>query len=462
MSSPEMRSFSRTDAGNAEMFAAASSDDLRYDHQVGRWLVWHKHWWAEDNDGLVYRRAKSVVRMRGQIAAQMSDKKEQASEYAWAIKSEARARLEAMLKLAESEYPLFDSGEGWDANPMLLGVVSGVVDLKTGALRDGLQADKITLHSDIAFDPSAQCPRWLQFLSEVFGNDRPLVEYVQRAVGYSLTGDTSEQSLFLCYGSGANGKSTLLQALHRLFGGYAYNLPFSAFDLASRSSIPNDLAAIAGKRFVTAIETSESARLNEARIKMLTGCDPVTARQLYREFFVFSPTAKLWLAFNHLPEVQDDSHGFWRRIRLIPFNQRFEGSSIDKHLLAKLLVEAPGILAWAVQGAVMWLREGLGEPPAVVQEATETYRRESDPLEEFMVERCIISPGAMATAGGIWEIYQEWVKVSQVSSPLSRRALANRLEARGFRKKRHGHQRTWIWEGISLRNIQEYISRDAA
>jgi putative DNA primase/helicase len=457
-----MPNYPRTDAGNAEFFATASKDDLRYDHLRGRWLVWRKHWWSEDTMGLIYQRAKSVARMRRQAASNLTDKGEQSAEVAWATQSEGRARLEAMLKLAESEYPLSDSGKGWDANLMLLGVANGVVDLATGTLRDGLQADKITLRSDIVYDPSAQSPLWLRFLGEVFGNNQSLIEYIQRAVGYSLTGDTSEQCLFLLYGSGANGKSTYLEALRRIAGGHAYNLPFSALELTSRSSIPSDIAAMAGKRFVTAIETSESARLNEARIKMLTGCDPVTARHLYGEFFTYAPAAKLWLAFNHLPEVQDDSQGFWRRIRLIPFLRRFEGSAIDKNLLAKLLAEAPGILAWAVRGALMWQREGLGEPPATVREATEAYRCESDPVEEFIAECCVVSPTAMVTAGGMWEFYQAWEKENQLSSSLSRRAFSHRLEAKGFRKKKCGHQSTWTWLGISLRNVQEFFSRDAA
>ena len=456
-----MSNFARTDAGNAEMFAEVSSDDLRYDHQRGRWLAWRKHWWSEDRDGLVWRRAKSIARMRGQRAQQMSDKKEQASEFAWAFRSEARARLEAMLKLAESEYSLSDSGEGWDANPMLISVENGVVDLGTGSLRDGLQADKTTLHSDIAFDRSAQCPRWMQFLSEVFRNDRSLIEFIQRAVGYCLTGHTREQCLFLCYGSGANGKSTFLEVLRRVFGNYAYNLPFSALELTSRSSIPSDIAAMAGKRFVTAIETNESACLNEARIKMLTGCDPVTARWLYGEFFTYVPAAKLWLAFNHLPDVQDASHGFWRRIRLIPFLQRFEGGAIDKDLLGKLLIEAPGNLGWAVQGALMWLREGLGEQPAAVRGATETYRRDSDPLEDFIAEFCEVFSRARVSAGGIWTQYQLWESENRETTRLSRKAFSNRLEAKGFKKVRLGHLRSWTWLGITLRNVQEYLPPDA-
>jgi len=452
-----MANYPRTDAGNAEFFSAASKDDLRYDHQRGRWLVWRKHWWSEDNVALVYQRAKSVARMRRQAASQIADIKEQTSEVAWAIKSEAWARLEAMLKLAESEYPLSDSGEGWDANPMLLGVSNGVVDLRTGTLRDGLQADKITLHSDIAFDPSAQCPRWLQFLCEVFGNDRTTIRYIQRAIGYSLTGHTTEQCLFLLDGSGANGKSTFLEVVRRVLGAYAYNLPFSAFELTSRPSIPNDIAAMAGKRFVTAIETSESARLNEARIKMLTGCDPITARPLYGEFFTYAPSGKLWLAFNHLPEVQDNSHGYWRRIRLIPFCQKFEGAAIDKNLLNKLIAEAPGILFWAVQGVQLWIQEGLGELPVVILDATESYRTASDPLEDFITEQCVVSPSSRATAGMTWTLYQGWEKENGVFPPMSRKSLSQRLEARGFRKERSGHQRTWTWVGFSLRNVQDSV-----
>jgi putative DNA primase/helicase len=447
----------QTDAGNAEMFAHVSSDDLRYNHQQRKWIIWRKHRWSEDKDGLVVRRAKSVARMRSQIAAQMTDKTAQAAEFEWAKRSEARASLDAMVKLAQSEHPLYDSGEGWDANPMLLGVENGVVDLETGALRDGRQADKITLYSDVALAPSAQRPRWERFLIEIFGHDQSLIDFVQRAVGYSLTGDTREQCLFLCYGSGANGKSTFLDILRRVFGTYASNLPFSAFELVSRSSIPNDVATIAGKRFVTAIETSESARLNEARIKMLTGCDPVTARHLYGEFFTFAPAAKLWLAFNHPPEVQDESHGFWRRIRLIPFLQRFEGSAIDKGLLATLINEAPGILAWAVQGALMWQRDGLGEPPAV-SEATEAYKRESDPLHDFIDDCCEVSPRARVTAHAIWTQYQMWERENGESACLNRKTFSRQLLAKGFKEERFGHQRLWTWLGISLRNVQEHLA----
>jgi putative DNA primase/helicase len=444
--------FVRTDAGNAELFAFISKDDRRYDHKRRCWLIWRKHWWVEDSDGLIMRTAKSVARMRLEAAASLSGEENEA-EIKWAMETQSRARLEAMIELAKSEYPIFDSGEGWDSDPMLLGVANGVIDLRAGTLRDGRPEDKITLHTDIPFIPSAQCPRFIQFLEEIFGNGTDLIEYIQRVVGYSLTGDVTEQCLFLCFGSGANGKSTFLELLKFILGPYAYNLPFSAFELSARASIPNDVAAIASKRLVTAVETSESAKWNEARIKGLTGGDEITARHLYHEFFRFNPTGKFFLAVNHLPEVADESEGFWRRIRIIPFLKQFSASSgtADKDLLAKLKAEAPGILVWAVQGCLEWQKSKLGIPPAI-REATTEYREDSDPLADFIEERCLVGPKESVEARAIWDAYYGWAIENLDRAVPDRKGFSRRLQVKGFKKDRVGKNRTWTWFGIGLRS----------
>jgi putative DNA primase/helicase len=444
--------FAQTDTGNAELFAAVWKNYLRYDHYRQRWLLLTRHWWSEDPSGYVPLAAKKAVRFRLGAATHIDDKKERKAEVSWARKSESRSKREAMLNLAQSECPLADDGKHWDSDPFVLGVGNGVVDLCKGKLREGKPSDRITLHSNIFFDPQAQCPRWIRFLEEIFDADQELVNYVHRAIGYSLTGDTREQCLFLCYGIGANGKSLLLEVLRHTLGSYAYNLPFSAFELNSRSAIPNDVAALDRRRFVTAIETNESIQLNEGRIKALTGCDPVTARFLYREFFTFIPMAKFWLAFNHKPRISDDSPGFWRRIRLIPFLQRFPEGIADKNLMEKLKAEAPGILAWAVRGALIWRAEGLGMPAAVKQ-VTEDYRKQSDPLEDFLTECCEIrlSPDARVAAGSLWDGYIRWANSNSERQPLDRRAFTQRLEAKGFIKHRVGHDRTWTWFGIALK-----------
>jgi putative DNA primase/helicase len=270
------------------------------------------------------------------------------------------------------------------------------------------------MYVDIMYDPNAECPRFEQFLPEVFEGKVEVIDYVHRAVGYSLTGDTSEQCLFPCWGKGSNGKSVFLKTIRLVTGGHGHNTPFSTLDYQSRNAIPSDVADLAGKRLVTASETAESTRLNEDRIKALTGGDPVTARHLYGRWFTFEAEFKLWLAVNHKPRVQDDSHGFWRRVRLIPFTRRFSAKEIDKHLDAKLAAEAPGILAWAVRGCLKWQREGL-EPPEVITRATAEYREEQDPLAEFIRMRCDVGEGLVARAGELYGAYYTWAMVSLIS-----------------------------------------------
>ena len=449
--------FPRSDAGNAEYFASLYENQLRYDHKRKRWLAWAGNWWIQDVDGLVNRLAKRAARLRLRDAANLEGKDDRQHEAEWALTSESRPRLEATVKLAQSEKPLADPGMGWDSDAYLLGVANGVVDLRTGMLREGRPSDCITLHTNVPFNPTAKCPRWEQFLSEIFNNDAELVDFIYRAIGYSLTGDTREQCLFLCYGEGANGKTTLFEALRYVLGDYAGNTPFSTLELKGRASIPNDVAALVGKRFVTAAETNEAVRLNEARVKALTGSDPIPARFLYGEWFNIRWTAKFWLAFNHKPLVSDDSYGFWRRIRLIPFPRKFAEEEADKELLSNLQAEAQGILAWAVRGCLAWQVHGL-KPPTVVKDATQNYREESDSLEEFITERCIVEEEARTPKGRLWEEYQRWVKENGLHCPLDRKGLSERLEQRGYEGVRVGHERTRCWKGLALRSETEAVS----
>ena len=443
----------RTDAGNAELFAALFRDGLRFDHKHERWLLYGEHWWRPDPDGQLMRMAKRAIRLRLKNSAAIVDDEKRKQEVEWAIRSESLPRLQAMLALARSERPLADTGETWDADPWLLGVANGVVHLHTGKLRPGAPSDRITLHTDIAFDPSAECPRYDRFISEIFDGDPDLISYVHRAVGYSLTGETSEQCFFCCHGEGANGKSTFLNTVRHAVGAYACNLPFSAFELQARSTIANDVATIPGRRFVTAIETDESVQLNEARIKALTGGDPITARMLYREFFTFTPVAKFWLAFNRPPIVSDDSYGFWRRVHQIPFVRQFDPGD-EPDLENVLKAESQGILAWAIRGCLEWQACGLN-PPAAVKEATRAYREESNPLRDFVADRCILHPDAQIAAAGLWQEYLDWSIQNNDRKCLQRPECTRRLEALGLRKVRRGHDRDWTWLGICRRQDAE-------
>ena len=247
-----------------------------------------------------------------------------------------------MLAIARSVLPIADAGDNWDTDPWLLGVPNGVVDLRSGTLRLGRPDDRISMQAVAPFDADAMCPWWDATVSEIFCGDVELVAYVDRFVGYSLTGVCREEVLAFAYGGGANGKGTLMNTLAWLLGDYANDLPFSALELHERSGIPNDIAKIVGKRFVTSSESGETRRLNEARVKALTGRDPITARFLHQEFFTFQPVAKFWLATNHKPVVRDTSVGFWRRIRLIPFTQSF-AKKPDLGLKDRLREEASSV-----------------------------------------------------------------------------------------------------------------------
>jgi putative DNA primase/helicase len=440
--------FATTDAGNGELFAQLYGDRVRYDHRRKRWLLWGGHWWADDRDGEVRRLAKVATRHRYMSAPSCDDLERRTVVAKFAIASEHRQRLDAMLLQAQAEFPVADSGARWDRDPWLLGVANGVVDLRTGRLRPGQQEDRITLHSDVPFIVDARCQRWLRFLDEVFRGDKDLIDFIWRAVGYSLTGDTTEQCLFLGHGVGANGKGVFLSTVRAIAGDYAYNAPFSIFELERRASIPNDLAALASRRVVTSSETNEGTRLNEARIKALTGCDPCTARFLHGEFFTFDPVAKYWLAVNHRPLVTDDSHGFWRRVRLIPFLRVFREGEAEPRLEEALREELPGILAWAVRGAVAWRERGLA-PPAAVRSATETYRVESDPLAQFLGDCCIEGEGCQGKATEFYKAYCRWAGEQGMNDreKLTSTTFGNRMTAR-FEKKRTNRGNAYVGVGL--------------
>jgi len=441
--------FNLTDAGNAEYFTKEYGHALRYDHRRSRWLEWNCHCWKPENDGHVSRLALKATRKRYKDAVMVADLEQRGKIAKWAIGSEQRARLDACMAIAKNLLPIADSGEDWDRDNWLFCLSNGVVDLRTGKLRPGKQADRITMQSDVAYDDKAEAPRWMQFLNEVFNGDSELIDWLQRYLGYCLTGDTREQTVAIPYGNGANGKSKFLAALRHVWGDYGYDAPFSTFELSQRAAIPNDLAALVGKRLVTSSETNEGTRLNEARIKSLTGCDCVTARFLHAEFFTFTPVAKFFLAVNHRPRVQDDSYGFWRRVRLIPFTRQFIGQSDDKNLLDKLIAESSGILNWLIEGCLLWQKQGLDPTPESVQKATAEYQTDSDPLSQFILEQCAINPQAQVKASSLYKNYVNWCvdqgfkEREQMTSNAFGRRMAQKF------KKMHDRTGTY-YQGLGL------------
>jgi putative DNA primase/helicase len=441
----------RTDSGNAEYFAQMYGEQLRYDHKRQRWLIWNlkQNRWDEDTTGQVRQFAKQAARHRLRVAHNSEESEERTKEIGWALGSENRYRIDAALELAKAERPIADDGQGWDADPLLLGVANGVVDLRTGKLRDEKPEDKITKHSPVRYDPAATCPRFLQFLDEVFGGDQDLVRYVQKAVGYSLSGSTKEQCLFACYGVGSNGKTTLLEIILHIEGDYGIDLPFSALEAKRYGSAPGEGVDLPSARFAKSVEIEEGKRLDNARVKAWTGGDTTSVRPLYVNSFSFRPTHKHWLAFNHKPAIADNSPAMWRRIRLIPFLQRFEGRQKDDGLPDKLKAEAPGILNWAIEGCLAWQRDRL-EPPATVMQATRQYEQESDRVGAFIEECCVRDPESFVLSSDLWAAYQQWAETN-AESPLSRRAFADGLKRLGFtHAKTPDRDKKDLWKGLKL------------
>jgi putative DNA primase/helicase len=360
--------FPLTDSGNAELIASRFSNRLLYNHRLKKWLMWENGSWAVDRTESVYLLAKEAVRSLVSVAEKLRNNDDLRTKILkWAVQSESRPRLDSAINLAKKEPALANTGEDWDANPFLFCVQNGVIDLRSGELRPSCADDHMLLRSPVSHDPEAKCLRFERFLNEVFVGDVETIRFIQKAIGYCLTGSTKEQCIFMCFGEGANGKSTFLEVCADLLGAYSHTLPITSFEkLSSGGSIPNDLAGLVSKRFATASETNDDMTLNEARIKSLTGEDTLSVRFLYGEFFSFKPIAKYWLAFNHKPKVKDRSHGLWRRIRLIDFPERFDGVKRDGNLAATLRNEMPGILNWAIEGCLLWQKEGLGMAPSIL------------------------------------------------------------------------------------------------
>ncbi len=393
-----------SESGAAIRFARLHGDQVRHDHRRGRWLIWRGHRWMPDVDAAITRLALSFARHWQKEAVHLAHYDERDSAVKFALRLERRDAMQNMLALAKAMIPIADAGDRWDNDPWLLGVPNGVVDLRTGELRPGQPHDRLTMQTGVPYDPDANGSRWTQFVQEIFPEDQLLGDFLQRAIGYSLTGITTEQVLFLLYGTGANGKGSLTNTIKRVLGDYGWNMPFATVEMKDRAAIPNDLAALVGRRFVIASETNDGARLNEARVKALTGCDPITARFLHGEFFTFEPFGKFWLSVNHKPVIRDDSHGFWRRLRLIPFTQRFE---VNQSLATELGAEAPAILAWCVRGCLDWQQHGLSAP-ATVMAATKAYEQDSDPLAAFLAEACDLAPEVKVGAQEFFQHYTTW------------------------------------------------------
>jgi putative DNA primase/helicase len=449
-----------TDLGNARRVVRQHGADLRYCHPARRWLVWDGARWAEDTTAEavrrvkqtqadLYRRTAEAIRQLGDVGDDEERKRRLATLTATlkhALRWEEAKRIVSCLELAQSEPGIPVRPGDLDADAWLLNVLNGTIDLRTGRLRPHRRDDLITKLAPVIYDPDARCPLWERSLHRWMGGSEGLKTYLQRVVGYGLTGDVSEQLLWLFYGLGANGKSTFLLILLAMLGDYGMQAVADLLMTKKHEAHPTERADLFGRRLVATIETEEGKRLAEALMKQLTGGDKVRARKMRQDFFEFAPTHKIVLCANHKPVVRGTDLAVWRRIKLVPFGVTIPEHEKDRALPGKLKAELPGILAWAVRGCLDWQREGLAEPDEVRQ-ATEEYQREQDTVEKFLAECCLRVPEAKVKVSALHEAYGRWSGDKFTTQP----EFGDRLRAKGFDSKRS--KNGYFWHGLALAGV---------
>jgi putative DNA primase/helicase len=408
--------FPLTERGDAEALAARFAPSVRFDHRRGVFLIADEAsgLWIPDRMEHMYNLAVESIRQRQMSAMRLDDLELRKRATEWTLHGENRSRLSNVLSLVQAITPISDAGDEWDTNPWLLGTRNGVVDLRTGEFRKGRPDDRVTMRVNVAFDPTADCPLWRHTLADIFtvagdpAETERLVEFMQRALGYSITGDCREECCFFTWGEGGNGKGTVMNTVGHLLADYTDDMPYTSLErtLKHGGGIPNDIAKMVNKRFITCAEVNEFT-INESRLKALTGRDPITARFLNQEFFTFTPVGKIWIATNNKPRLMGQDDGIWRRIYLIPFANKFDGATKNAKLKDQLRGELAGILNWLIAGTRAWLEHGLN-PPATVRAATDQYRAESDGLAEFIEARCVTGAGTKVQAQDLWKAYTEW------------------------------------------------------
>jgi putative DNA primase/helicase len=479
-----------TDLWNAEHLVRLHGGDLRFCHAWESWLVWDDRRWKVDSNGETDRRAKATMKCVRADAAnrvgELARNLEGASEderptveqalkratrqMTWAAKSQNAGRISALMTLARSEPGIPIGVDDMDPNPWLFNVPNGTLDLREGKLRPHDRSDAITQLSPVEYDEQARAPTFEKFLNVVFPDPNDptgttgnisVIAYIQRLLGYCLTGDVSEHILPILHGPGGNGKGTLLEVLMHLMGDYASPTAPDLIVQTKGERHPTEIADLYRKRAVVASEADKGVRLNESLVKRLSGGDRLKARRMNEDFWWFDPTHKVLLLTNHLPRLTHVGEAWRRRIHLVPFSVSFWDAARpvrdnevrlpcrqkDRRMAAKLKGEAPGILAWLVRGSVMWAKEGFQMPEAVT-EATDSYFSQQDVWGRFVSERCLVGKKEYKVRKrDLYAAYKHW------SDEAGERKLLTEMELGDEVLKIQGVEK-YINNGTCYRGIQ--------
>ena len=409
------RLYTFDDTGNAQRFTDLFGDKVRYCYTDKRWLFYDGRRWCTDMTGTVKRLAdRAVEAMAAEAQAYEEIDAAEGGDMAKAFQKHLKScrsnkSKNAMINEVMHRVPVLPIQ--LDRHKDIINTPAGMIDLKTGRMSDHDPKSYITKITAAEYSQTADCPLWKKFLSEIFGGDEDLIRYIQKAVGYSLSGSTAEQCVFFLFGTGRNGKSTFIDIIREMFGDYASNIQPETIMIRKTggNAINSDIARLKGARLVTSVEPNEGVRINEGLLKQLTGEDVVTARKLYGDEFEFKPEFKLWVSTNHKPIIRGTDTGIWRRIHLIPFTVQIPENKIDRQLKYKLAAEMTGIFRWAVDGFLLYRREGLKMPRAVADSVKE-YRREMDVISAFIEDCCITGEHCSVQSSQLYAAYMHWAE----------------------------------------------------
>ncbi|MFZ4773715.1 MAG: phage/plasmid primase, P4 family [Terrimicrobiaceae bacterium] len=450
-----------TDGGNSERLLTRIKDKIRFTREMG-WLIWDGQKWVADDTAIKNLAKKTVLETiidqigeatKAQNPALIQDLAK------WWKRSDNDQRTAGALAMIEGEPEIYVKKANFDKDQMQLNVQNGIIDLRTGELKPHAPEALMTRISPIVYDHSADCPTFKGFLNQIMRGSQDLIRFLQKAIGYTLTGVVKEQCWFFLYGRGHNGKSTLIDVISKLLGEYTGKTGIETFLPKFQQQAGNtpEIAALDGARFVYASETEEGKSLAAGRIKDMTGGEQISAMPKYRDPYNFYPVWKIWISGNHKPTIKDTTISTWRRIRMIPFSVQIPEQEQDQDLPVKLERELSGILKWAVEGCLAWQKEGL-KPSKEITDATKAYQNSQDILGKFIEECCIVSPRMIATAKNLYESYCKWSEENGERFPKTQRVFGEALTERGFDRRRGAHG-VGIWAGIGLLHLDDLGDR---
>lgn len=401
------------DTGEADRMIDQFGDLIKYSYINNCWYIFNGSYWEVDQSGKIHQlidaMTESIGKEKIEIPANAEEKEETAIKKAFdkfVKHSRSNSAKRAVIDEVKHRVPV--APNEFDIDKTLLNVSNGYIDLASGELHDHDITKLFSKEANVEYSDKAGCDEWIKFLNQIFDHNQELIDYVQTAVGYSMTGSIKEQIMFILYGNGRNGKSVFLETISNIIGTYAKTIQASSIMVKQNNSGPNsDIARLAGARLVTSSEPNEGLRMDEGLVKQLTGGDKVVARQLYGKEFEFEPEFKLWLATNHKPIIRGTDDGIWRRIRLIPFTVQIPDNKVDKDLKYKLARESVGILNWAVDGALKWQQHGL-HTPEIIKGASEGYRKEMDVISAFIDEMCDTGEQYQVKSSELYQTYKQW------------------------------------------------------